>query len=388
MGAPIIIIGAGMAAYSLAREFRKLDPATPLMLVAGDAAHVYAKPALSNALALGKAPHALVQAGPDQMARTLGITVLANTWVTAIDREAREIDTDQGRFAYSKLVLALGAEPMRLPLAGDGADEVMSVNDLHDYTLLRERLALAGPAARVAIIGAGLIGCEFADDLAGAGHRVTLVDPNPLPLAALAAPALGEALVQAWAAHPVTLRLGTTVDTVTRDSDGFELKLADRTLVRADLVVSAIGLRPSVALARQAGIEIGRGIRIDGYGQTSAAGIYALGDCAEYSVGDGSAVMPFVAPMLAAARAIAATLAGRPTPIVLKQEAVIVKTPSCKLALLPPPRGTAGSWLAQADGERIIARFRDEDGVLRGFGLSQHTPALRNQLLAELGKAA
>lgn len=388
MSAPIIIVGAGMAAYSLAREFRKLDPATPLMLVAGDAAHAYAKPALSNALALGKEPPALVQAGPDEMARTLGITVLANTWVTAIDREAREIDTAQGRFGYSKLVLALGAEPMRLPLAGDGADEVMSVNDLYDYALLRERLALAGPAARVAIIGAGLIGCEFADDLAGAGHRVTLVDPNPLPLAALAAPALGEALVKAWSARPISLRLGTTVDSVARDGDGFELKLANGSLVQADVVVSAIGLRPSVALAQQARLEIWRGIRIDAYGKTSFDDIYALGDCAEYSVGADSAVLPFVAPMLVAARAIAATLAGRPTPIVLKQEAVIVKTPSCKLALLPPPRGTAGSWLAQAEGGRIIARFRDEDGVVRGFGLSQHTPALRSQLLAELGKAA
>ena len=388
MTAPIVIVGAGMAAYSLAREFRKLDRVTPLMLIAGDAAHAYAKPALSNALALGKEPQALVQAGSAEMARTLDITVLANTWVTAIDRAAHAIDTDQGRFAYGKLVLALGADPLRLPLAGDGADDVMSVNDLHDYTLLRERLALAGPAARVAIIGAGLIGCEFADDLAGAGHQVTLVDPNPLPLSALAAPALGAALVQAWSARPISLRLGTTVDSVARGGGGYTLKLADGAVVQADLVVSAIGLRPSVALAQQAGLDIGRGIRIDDYGRTSAQDIYALGDCAEYSVGDGSAVMPFVAPMLVAARAIAATLAGRPTAIVLKQEAVIVKTPSCKLALLPPPRGTAGSWLAQADGERIIARFCDEEGVVRGFGLSHHTPALRSQLLSELGKAA
>ncbi|GAB3457131.1 rubredoxin-NAD(+) reductase AlkT [Massilia terrae] len=385
---PVIIIGAGMAAYSLAREFRKLDQATPLMLVAGGAAHAYAKPALSNALALGKEPHALVQAGPEQMADTLDMTVLANTWVTAIDHEAREIDTAQGRFTYSQLVLALGADPVRLPLAGDGAADVMSVNDLHDYTLLRERLAAAGAAARVAIIGAGLIGCEFADDLAGAGYRVTLVDPGSLPLSALAAPVLGEALVQAWSARPVTLRLGTTVDSVARDGDAYELTLADGTLVQADLVVSAVGLRPSVSLAMQAGLEVARGIRIDDFGKTSADDIYALGDCAEYSVGDGSAVMPFVAPMLVAARAIAATLAGTPTPIVLKQEAVIVKTPSCKLALLPPPRGVAGSWLAQAEGERIIARFHDKDGVLRGFGLTQHTPALRNQLLAELGRAA
>jgi rubredoxin---NAD+ reductase len=388
MAAPIIIIGAGMAAYSLAREFRKLDQATPLMVVTGDAGHAYAKPTLSNAFALQRAPAALVQASAADIAATLDMTVLTNTWVTAIDRAAHEIDTSEGRFAYSKLVLALGADPVRLPLAGDAAGEVMSVNDLQDYKLLRERIDAVGGPARVALIGAGLIGCEFADDLAGAGHSVTLIDPNPRVLAGLAAPSLSDALVQAWSKRPITLKLGTVATTVKRGADGFQVRLADGASIAADVVVSAVGLRPSIALAQQSGIATGRGIRIDQHGRTSVPDIYALGDCAEYSVGDAGAVMPYVAPMLAAARAIAATLAGVPTPIVLKQEAVVVKTPSCKLALLPPPSGTPGSWSTVNEGERIVARFHDRGGVLRGFGLSQHTPALRNQLMTELGKAA
>jgi rubredoxin-NAD+ reductase len=388
MTAPVIIIGAGMAAYSLAREFRKLDKTTPLMVVTGDAGHAYSKPTLSNAFALGRAPAALVQTSATDIAAALDMTVLANTWVTAIDRGAREIDTSEGRFAYSSLVLALGADPVRLPLAGDAAGNVMSVNDLQDYALLRERIDAAGANARVALIGAGLIGCEFADDLAGAGHHVTLIDPNARPLSALAAPALSDALVNAWAARPITLRLGTVATTVSHVGDGYKVRLADGSFIDADAVVSAVGLRPSIALAQQSGIATGRGIRIDGHGRTSAEGIFALGDCAEYSVGEASVVMPYVAPMLAAARAIAATLAGVPTQIVLKQEPVVVKTPSCKLALLPPPPGTLGSWSTVNEGERIVARFHDWAGVLRGFGLSQHTPALRSQLLSELGRAA
>jgi rubredoxin-NAD+ reductase len=388
MTAPIIIVGAGMAAYSLAREFRKLDQTTPLMLVAGDAGAAYSKPMLSNAFAQGKEAGQLVQAGAEEMAAALDLTVLTHTGVGAIDREARRIETSNGSYAYSKLVLALGADPVRLPLGGDAAGEVLSVNHLQDYTLLRERLAQAGPQAQVAIIGAGLIGCEFADDLAAAVHRVTLVDPNPRPLAALAAPALSDALTQAWAARPITLKLGTTASAVVRRGRKLELQLADGDAVHADVVMSAVGLRPSIALARQARLVTGRGIVVDSLGQTSAPDIFALGDCAEYSINGVGTVLPYVAPLMAAARAIAATLAGKGTTIPHKQDAIIVKTASCKLALLPPPPGMRGTWTSTADGERVVARFHDEEGVLRGFGLSQHTPALRSGLLAELGKRA
>jgi rubredoxin-NAD+ reductase len=388
MTAPIIIVGAGMAAYSLAREFRKLDRTTPLMLVAGDAGAAYAKPMLSNAFAQGKLAEQLVQAAAHDMAAALDITVLTHTGVGAIDREARTIETSKGAYAYSKLVLALGADPVRLPLGGDGAGEVLSVNHLDDYRLLRERLAQAGPQAHAAILGAGLIGCEFADDLAAAGYRVTLVDPNPRPLAALAAPALSDALSQAWAARPIDLKLGTTATSVARSGGKLELRLADGDAVQADLVISAVGLRPSIALAQHARLATGRGIVVDALGQTSAPDIYALGDCAEYSIDGAGSVLPYVAPLMAAARAIAATLAGKPTAIAHKRDAIIVKTASCKLALLPPPAGTLGAWSSTDDGERVVARFRDEAGVLRGFGLSQHTPALRSQLLAELGKVA
>jgi rubredoxin-NAD+ reductase len=385
--APIVIIGAGMAAYSLAREFRKLDKTTPLMLVTGDAGGSYAKPMLSNAFALGKQAPQLLAASSEQMGATLGAVVVRGARVSAIERDTSEIVTDNGgRFAYSKLVLALGADPIRLPLAGDAACEVLSVNHIDDYAQLRQRLTLAGPNAHVAIIGAGLIGCEFADDLVAGGHQVTLIDPNPRPLAALAAPALSDALTQAWARHPIELKLGAVVASVDRSGAKLALTLSDGTSVEADVVLSAVGLRPSIGLARQAHLVTGRGIVVDAYGQTSAPGIYALGDCAEYTIDGNGLVMPYVAPMLAAARAIAATLAGTPTPIALKPEAVIVKTPSCKLALLPPVPGTRGEWRSEADGERTVARFVDESGVVRGFGLTHHTPALRQGLLAELGR--
>jgi rubredoxin-NAD+ reductase len=383
---PVVIVGAGMAAYAVAREFRKLDKTTPLLIVSGDSGGAYAKPMLSNAIALGKAATQLVSQSAEQMATTLNAEVLTRTEVTAIDSAARAIETAQGtRIGYRQLVLALGALPIRLPIEGDAAGEILSVNHLDDYAVMREQLAALGRPARVAILGAGLIGCEFADDLVAGGHQVTLIDPNPRPLAALAAPALSDALMQARAALPITLKLGTTAAGVRRGDDGLVVSLADGASVTADVVLSAVGLRPSTALAKAAGLATGRGIVIDDYGQTSAPGIYALGDCAEYSTPNGGAVMPYISPMLTAARAIGATLAGTPTPIDLKADAVLVKTPSCKLALAPPPPGSSGEWVCADDGERTIARFIDEQGVMRGFGLSLHTPALRQSLLAELG---
>jgi rubredoxin-NAD+ reductase len=309
-----------------------------LTIIAGDAADAYAKPMLSNAIALG----------------------------------------------YGKLVLALGADPIRVPVAGDAASEVLSVNHIDDYTKLRALLDQAGPGARVTIMGAGLIGCEFADDLLSGGHHVTLVDPNRLPLAALAAPSLSAGLAKAWSGRDVTLCLGTTVASVERAQRGYLVTLADGGKVEADLVLSAVGLRPSIALAQSAGLLTRRGILVDAHGLTSAPDVYALGDCAEYATALGSAVLPYVAPMLAAARAIAASLAGTPTAIIHKNEAVIVKTPSYKLALAPPPAGMTGVWVDEHDGERTIARFMDAEGKLHGFGVSAHTPALRQKLQGEL----
>jgi rubredoxin-NAD+ reductase len=381
---PVVIIGAGMAAYSVARELRKLDRDLPLLLVAGDAGGAYAKPMLSNAIALGKQAQQLVSHSAEQMAATLNAVILTHTRVTGIDSAARTIATTGGEIGYSQLVLALGAQPIRLALDGDGAGQVLSVNHIDDYALMRERLAQVGRAARVTILGAGLIGCEFADDLAGGGHVVTLVDPGPRALSALAAPSLSHGLAQAWKAQAITLRLGTTATGIDRDGDALVVRLADGDRLEADLVLSAVGLRPAIGLAQEAGLVTRRGIVVDGHGQTSAPGIYALGDCAEYTLAGGSAVLPYVAPLMAAARAIAATLAGTPTPIAHKLDAVIVKTPSYRLALAPPPAGLAGSWVDLHEGAQTVARFVDAEGKVRGFGVSAPTPAQRQSLLAEL----
>lgn len=384
---PIIIIGAGMAGYTLAREFRKLDKSTPLFLVTEDDGGFYSKPMLSNAFAQGKQAAQLVTQSATQMAGQLNATIITGTRVSHINTAGRTVETSAGTFEYGKLVLAVGAQPIRLAINGDAAQDIMSVNHVSDYAQFRDRIALLGTAARITILGAGLIGCEFADDLAGGGHQVTLIDPNLLPLAALAAPALSKGLHAALRARGVALELGTTATHVDHSEGALQVTLANGNRLDTDIVLSAVGLRPDLRLAQSAQLKTARGIVVDSYGRTSVPDVYALGDCAEYTAAaDGATcILPYIAPLMTAARAIARTLADQPTPIDLKPAPVIVKTPSFPLALLPAPAPATGIWREIENDGRTICRYYDGTGVMTGFGVAPQEASVRQGLLTELG---
>ena len=391
---PIIIIGAGMAGFTVARELRKLDKETPLLILTSDSGGFYSKPMLSNAFAQKKQAAQLLTQSAEQMATQLDATIVASTHVHGIDTAARTITTEGAPIVYRKLVLAVGAQPIRLTIDGDGADQVQSVNHVSDYARFRDQVALPkhGASARVTILGAGLIGCEFADDLRGAGHAVTLVDPSSLPLAALAAPALSRALQTALAARGIVMHLSTTAQRIDRQGDNLRVTLANGIVFETDIVLSAVGLRPDLAIASQAGLATGRGILVDTSGQTSAADVYAVGDCAEYIVdaAGGTRTLPYIAPLMTAARAIARTLSGTPTPIDIKDAPVIVKTPSYPIALVPPPlpAQAGGAWQDEEIDGRTICRFYDATGIMTGFCVAPQDAAIRSALMASLGSSA
>jgi rubredoxin-NAD+ reductase len=390
---PIIIIGAGMAAYTLAREVRKLDKTAALLIITADDGGFYSKPMLSNAFAQKKLAAQLISQSALQMAEQIGADIKTRTRVDGIDTARKVVNTSSGAFEYRQLVLAVGAQPIRLDLAGDASERVLSVNHIDDYAAFRARLLPDLQAsARVAILGAGLIGCEFADDLAAHGHVVTLIDPNPLPLAALAAPALCQGLQTALTGRGISLQLGTTAARIDHAGNAINITLANGAAVVADVVLSAVGLRPDLALAQAAQLATGRGIMVDSHGRTSAADVYALGDCAEYRVDrEGrTSPLPYIAPILTAARAIAKSLTGEDTEIDLKHAPVIVKTPSYPLALIAPPPHTVatGRWETELDGATTICRFFDAQGVMVGFGVAPQEAKIRQALMAALGTAA
>jgi len=372
----IVIIGSGLAGYGVARELRKLDREARITLVTRDAGDFYAKPSLSNALAAARAADALVTTPAGTICAQLDLTLMAHTTVEGIDRQAREVLTSGGRLPYTGLVLATGADPVRLPIAGDGAGAVLQVNDLDDYRRFRE--AIAG-ASRIAILGAGLIGSEFANDLLATGLRVGVIDPAPRPLAALLPEPAGRWFASRLAAAGVEWRFGDAVDSVAEADRGSVLSLRGGARLEADAVLCAVGLRPRTTLASAAGLRVERGIVVDEYAATSDPAILAIGDCAQY----GARLLPYVQPIMTAARAIAATLAGTPTPVRFGPMPVIVKTPACPAVILPPS-DDGGEWLASSDGDGMEMRYVDADERLRGFVLLGSAASRRAELLRQV----
>ena len=374
---PVVIIGSGLAGYSVAREFRKLDGGAPIVMISSDHGGFYSKPMLSNAFAQKKDAEALLGKSAAQMAEELKLEIRAYATVTAIDITRKQMAVNGETVPYTKLVLAMGADPIRLPLHGDGADAVLSVNDHGDYR--RFRAAIDGKK-NIAILGAGLIGCEFANDLAGAGYNVHVIDLAAQPLGRLLPSVAGAFMQRKLEAAGIVFHLDTTTQQVERTGEGFRLTLANGETIAADVVLSAVGLRPRNALAESAGIKVNRGIVVNASLQTSGEEIYALGDCAEVE----GRVLPFVMPIMQAARALAPTLAGQATQVRYPAMPVVVKTPACPAVVSPPDMGAEGEWQVEEADDGVRALFRGTNGKLLGFALLGTITAEKNALAAQL----
>jgi len=375
--APIVIVGSGLAGYTLLKEFRKRDATTPVTLITADDGAFYSKPNLSNALTAGKSAAALASASAEKMAADLNATVLIRTRVSAIDTQAQRIRTADGELEYARLVLALGADPIPHGLTGSGAAEVLAVNDLADYAAFRS--AIDGKQ-RITVLGGGLIGCEFANDLAHAGFAVDVVHLGGWPLERLLPVEAGQRLADSLGAIGVIWHFGRTAKSVERTADGYQVALDNGASLAADVVLSAIGLRPRTQLALAAGIPINRGIVTDRLLETGAANVYAMGDCAEVE----GLNLPYVQPLMVQARALAATLTGTPTPVTYPPMPVMVKTPAHPVAVLPPRIGAAGGWQVECSDSGICALHLDDSGRMQGFVLTGSETGRRNLLVKEL----
>ncbi|QFU10800.1 Rubredoxin-NAD(+) reductase [Stutzerimonas frequens] len=384
MSAPVVIIGTGLAGYNLAREFRKLDPQTPLLLITADDGRSYSKPLLSTGFAANKDADSLGMATAGAMAEQLNAEIRTHTRVTRLDPAHRRVWIGNEPVPYRDLILAWGAQTIRVPVEGDAADAVYPINDLHDYG--RFRAAAAGKR-RVLILGAGLIGCEFANDLLQGGHEVDLVAPSEQVMPGLLPLQAAEAVKRGLEGIGARFHLGATLERLQRSTDGLQATLSDGSQRACDLVVSAVGLRPRTELAAEAGLEVKRGIVVDRLLKTSAEHVYALGDCAEV---EGLSLL-YVMPLMAGARALAKTLFGNPTFVSYGPMPVTVKTPACPVVVSMPAVGSAGSWSVEAQGNDVKALCLGACGELLGYALTgaavQERLALNKQLppvLAEL----
>ena len=363
MNAPVVIVGTGLAGYNLAREFRKLDSETPLLLITADDGRSYSKPMLSTGFGKNKDADGLSMASPGAMAEQLNAQVRTHTRISGIDPGHKQLWIGEEAVPYRDLILAWGAQTVQVTVEGDAQDASYPINDLEDYA--RFRTAAAGKR-RVLILGAGLIGCEFANDLIAGGYDVDLVAPCEQVMPTLLHPAAAAAVQTALEGIGARLHLGPILTRLQRTADGVEAHLSDGSVIRCDVVVSAIGLRPRTDLAAAAGIRVNRGIEVDRLLKTSHANIFALGDCAQV---EGLSLL-YVMPLMSCARALAKTLAGNPTAVSYGAMPITVKTPVCPLVVSPVPPGYEGVWSVEGSGPDIKAVCRDADGKLLGYALT------------------
>jgi rubredoxin-NAD+ reductase len=363
MTSPVVIIGTGLAGYNLAREFRKHDAQTPLLLITADDGRSYSKPMLSMGFAKQKDADGLCMAEPGVMAEQLSAEIRTHTRISGIDPGHKRLWIGEEAVEYRDLVLAWGAQTVQVPIEGDGSHLVFPINDLEDYARFR---AAAVGQQRVLILGAGLIGCEFANDMSLGGFQVDVVAPCEQIMPTLLHPAAAAAVQGGLEGLGVRFHLGPVLTRLQQVAQGLEAHLSDGSVIACDLVVSAIGLRPRIDLAAAAGLQTNRGVSVDRELRTSHANIFALGDCAEV---DGINLL-YVMPLMSCARALAQTLAGKPTAVAYGPMPITVKTPACPLVVSPPPLAHEGTWQVEGQGSDLKVLCHGSDGALLGYALT------------------
>ncbi|WP_421281981.1 NADH:flavorubredoxin reductase NorW [Aeromonas taiwanensis] len=355
----IVVIGSGFAAQQLVKSLRKLDAEQPIRLITADGGDEYNKPDLSHVVSRGCPAAAMTRQSGSDFAEQQRIALLPHCPVHGIDPARRLVLTERGEFPYGKLVLATGASAVRPDLPG--SESLVTLNSQQEYAAAEGAIQ---QARRILVLGAGLIGCELAMDMASAGKEVTLVELADSPLSALLPAALTQPLQQALRSQGVSLQFGAGLARIdAQPGDGWRVTLTDGRTCEQDLVIAAIGLRPNLTLARQAGLAVRRGIRVDDRLQTSDPHIFALGDCAEWQ----GRLLPFLQPIVLGANALAKTLLGTPTPLSLPPMLVKVKTPHYPLQLAGRTGGEDLAWQCRWNRQGMVAEARGEDGDLCGF---------------------
>jgi 3-phenylpropionate/trans-cinnamate dioxygenase ferredoxin reductase component len=263
--ANVVIAGAGLAGLRVVEELRARGYAGPVTMIGAEDRPPYDRPPLSKKVMTGELDETGLR--PDLDALSLSLR-LAETATGLGDRVLR---TDGGQYEWDALVIATGASPVRLP--GSGPQQVLRT--AADALALREKLR---PGTRLVIVGAGWIGAELATAAASRGCAVTVLEAAAAPLAAAIGAEVGGVTAAWYAAAGVELRLGSAVQAI--EPGG--VTLGDGGWLPADVVVTAVGVRPEVGWLAGSGIRLDNGVAVDGQLRASLAGVYAVGDCASF----------------------------------------------------------------------------------------------------------
>ena len=392
--AGIVIIGAGLAGWHVIDAIRAKDKNIPITLVTSDNGDRYHKPMLTMAISQNKKASDLVRATGSDAAKAANINLLADTQVTDIDAATQTVQlisalrsdpvyTNYATIRYEKLVLAMGAHPIfpkSLP-----EDLVWHVNHIERFGQLQEKLA-AG-SQHVAIVGAGMVGTEIAEDLLKAGHQVTLIDLNDAPLSQMLPSQATARIAEAVKSQGINFLGGYQVTDVIRindNSEGEKLQVSYESLAShseetavnpsdikssetliVDHVIASTGLTVDGTLPTAAGVDFNRrtGIEVDAPTlRTTTDNIYAIGDCMSIN----GVACRYVAPLRAQAATIADDVLGlehsgyehKPPMIRLKNKAISVMVTGVPQA--------DGNWQvsSETDDELIMSLLGEQDNVI------------------------
>ena len=272
----IVIIGAGPAGLVAAQTLRREGHAGSITLIGAEKTPPVDRPNLSKDYLAGKAPEDWIPLRPPEWYDEHKLELRTGVAATAIDTKKRQVTLDDGSsISYGALLLATGAEPVRLDIPGASLPHVHYLRTLADS---RGIIAAAQKAKRAVVVGAGFIGLETAASLRERGLEVHVVTPDARPLERILGAEAGDYVRGLHESHGVVFHFGQTVAAITDR----QVELASRGSLPADLVVVGIGVRPSISLAEKAGLKLEKGIVVDEYFETSAQGIFAAGDVARY----------------------------------------------------------------------------------------------------------
>ena len=274
--ARIVIVGGGAAGFAAAEMLRRLEFGGSIVMLSNDDAPPVDRPNLSKDYLAGSAPEDWLPLRPDEFYSESAIDLRLKTEVASIDTGARRLVLADGKTVpYDRLLLATGAEPVRLPIPGADQPHVHVLRSLADC---RAIIALTKGARRAVVIGASFIGLEVAASLRARDIEVHVVGLEQRPMERVLGPDMGDFVRALHEEHGVIFHLGDTVLAI----DGNRATLKSGVVIEADLVVVGVGVRPRLALAEKAALAIDRGVVVNAYLESSAPGIYAAGDIARW----------------------------------------------------------------------------------------------------------
>lgn len=357
----IVIVGGGLAAARTAEQLRRSEHTGPITIVSNEDHLPYDRPPLSKEVLRAETDDVTLK--PAEFYDENDITVLLGKAVRSVDTDAKTVAlADGSELGYDELIIATGLVPKRIPSFPD-LPGIHVLRNFDESLKLREE---AGSARRAVVVGAGFIGCEVAASLRGMGVDVTLVEPQPSPLASVLGEQIGELVARLHRAEGVDVRCGIGVADVGGTDKVEKVVLSDGTELDADIVVVGIGSHPATAWLDGSGIEVDNGVVCDTHGRASAPHVWAIGDVASWRHALGHQVrVEHWSNVADQARGMVAAILGKDLPATVTVPYFWSDQYDVKIQCLGEPEADDIVHVVEDDGRKFLA-FYERDGVVAG----------------------